>query len=50
MLQRVHIDIAVVRAGSKSQDLLNETIQIIYSLYSPKKNREQLYQNVIRSM
>ena len=41
MLQRVQIDIALVRAGSKSQDLLNEIRQIIYSLYSSGKKTEK---------
>ena len=36
MLQRLPIPIAQVKVGSKSENLLNESRQIIYSLYLAK--------------
>ena len=33
MLQRLPIEIAQVKAGNASEDLLNEIIQIVYSLH-----------------
>ena len=33
MLQRLPIEIAQVKAGNASKDLLNEIIQIVYSLF-----------------
>ena len=37
MLQRLLIAIAQVKAGNNSENLLNETKQIFYSLYQSKK-------------
>ena len=37
MLQRVPIALAQVKAGNTSQKVLNEILQIIYSLYWPKE-------------
>ena len=36
MLQRIKIDLAQVKAGNNSESLLNEVIQIVYSLYQSK--------------
>ena len=36
MLQRLLIALAKVKAGNTSENLLNETRQIIYSLYQEK--------------
>ena len=33
MLQRLAIEIVQVKAGNLSEDLLNEIIQIVYSLF-----------------
>ena len=33
MLQRLPIEIPQVKAGNASEDLLNEIIQIVYSLF-----------------
>ena len=38
MLQRLTIELAQVKAGNTSQDLLNEIRQIIYSLYREKRS------------
>ena len=37
MLQRLPIALAHVKAGNKSENLLNKIHQIIYSLYQPKE-------------
>ena len=37
MLQRLPIALAQVKAGNNSESLLNETRQIVYSLYQSKK-------------
>ena len=37
MLQRLPIALGQVKAGSKSERLLNEIRQIVYSLYQPKQ-------------
>ena len=37
MLQRLPIALAQAKAGNTSENLLNEIIQIIYSLYQKKK-------------
>ena len=39
MLQRIPIAIAQVKAGSNSENLLNEIIQIIYALYQSKEKK-----------
>ena len=36
MLQRLPIALAQVKAGNNSEDLLNETGQVVYSLYQSK--------------
>ena len=38
MLQRLPIALAQAKAGNNSESLLNEIIQIVYSLYQSKKN------------
>ena len=37
MLQRVPIVLAQVKAGNNSESLLNEVVQIVYSLYQSKQ-------------
>ena len=37
MLQRLPIALAQIKAGNNSDSLLNETRQIVYSLYQSKK-------------
>ena len=36
MLQRLPIALAQVKAGNNSEDLLNETGQVVFSLYQSK--------------
>ena len=50
MLQRLPIDLAQVKAGNNSKDLLNEISQIIYSLYQSKEITKKVYNNLIESL
>ena len=43
MLQRLQITLAQVKAGNTPKNLLNELLEIIYSLYQKKKLRQKLY-------
>ena len=47
MLQRLPIDLAQVKAGNNSKDLLNEISQIIYSLYQSKEITKKVYNNLL---
>ena len=48
MLQRLLIALAQVKAGNNSQNLLNEIIQIIYSLHQSKKITKKVYNNLMK--
>ena len=50
MLQRLPIALAQVKAGNKSENLLNEIRQIIYSLYQSKEITKKEYNNLIKSL
>ena len=50
MLQRLPIALALVKAGTNSENLLNEIRQIVYSLYQSKKIIEKVYNNIIKSI
>ena len=50
MLQRLPIDLAQVKAGNNSKDLLNEISQIIYSLYQSKEITKKVYNNLLTSL
>ena len=50
MLQTLPITLAQVKAVKTSENLLNETIQIIYSLYRAKEITKTLYNNIITSI
>ena len=50
MLQRLLIVLAQVKAGNTSENLLNETCQIIYSLYRTKEITKKLYKNIMNSI
>ena len=47
MLQRLPIAPAQVQAGNTSENLLNETCQIIYSLYRAKEITRKVYNNIV---
>ena len=50
MLQRLPIALAQVKAGSNSENLLNEIRQIIYSLYQSKEITKKVYNNLMKSL
>ena len=50
MLQRLPIALAQVKAGNKSESLLNEIRQIVYSLYQSKQITKKVYNNIIKSI
>ena len=50
MLQRLPIALAQVKAGNKSDSLLNEIKQIVYSLYQSKEITKKVYNNRIKSI
>ena len=50
MLQRLLIALAQVKAGSNSENLLNEMKQIVYSLYQSKKMTKKVCNNIIKSV
>ena len=50
MFQRLPIALAQVKAGNNSESLLNEIIQIVYSLYQSKGLTKKVYNSIIKSM
>ena len=50
MLQRLPITLTQVKAGSTSENLLNERRQITYSLYREKEVPKKVYKNIINSV
>ena len=50
MLQRLPIALAQVKASNNSERLLNETRQIVYSLYQSKQITKKVYNNIIKSI
>ena len=50
MLQGLTIALAQVKAGNKSDNLLNEIRQIVYSLYQLKEITKKVYNNIINSI
>ena len=50
MLQRLPIALAQVKAGNKSENLLNEIRQIIYFLYRAKEITKKVYKNIMNSI
>ena len=49
MLQRLPTSLAQIKAGNNSEILLNEIMQIAYSLYQSKKITKKVYNNIIKS-
>ena len=47
MLSRLPITLAQLKAGNNSEKHKNETRQLLYSLYRPKKLTKQLYKSLI---
>ena len=50
MLQRLPTVLAQVKAGNTSENSLNETCHIIYSLYRTKEITKKLYKNIMNSI
>ena len=49
MLQRLLIALAQVKAGSTSENVLNEIRQIIYFLYRAKEITKEVFNNIMNS-
>ena len=50
LLQRLPVTLAQVKAGNNLESLLNEIMQIVYSLYQSKEITKKLYNNIIMSI
>ena len=50
MLQRLPIALAQIKAGNNSESFLNETRQIVYSLYQSKEITKKVYNNIVKSI
>ena len=50
MLKRLPIALAQIIAGNNSESLLNETRQIVHSLYQSKEITKKIYNNIIKSI
>ena len=50
MLQRLPIALAQVKAHNRSENLLNEIRQIIYSLHRAKEISKKVYNNIMNSI
>ena len=50
ILQRLLIALAQIKAGNNSETLLNEIMQIVYSLYRSKEITKKVYNNIIKSI
>ena len=50
MLQRLPIALAQVKAGNDLENLLNESRQIIYSLYQSKEITKKVYNKLMKSL
>ena len=51
MIQRLFIDLAHVKAGNNSENLLNEIREIVvYYLYQSKRITKKLYNNITKSI
>ena len=50
MLQRLPIALVQVKAGSKSENLLHEIWQIIYSLHRAKEITKNVYNSIMNSL
>ena len=50
LLQRLTICLTQVKAGSNSENLLNEMRQIVYSLCQSKEIIKKVYNNILKSI
>ena len=47
MLQRLWIELAQVKGGNTSENLLSEIWEMIYSLYQAKEITKKVYNNIM---
>ena len=50
MIQRLPIELAQIKAGNNSENLLYEIRQIIYALYQSKEITKKVYNNLMKSL
>ena len=50
MLERLAIALAKVKAGNTPENLLNEILQIMWSLYQAKEITKIVYNNIMNSI
>ena len=50
MLQRLAIALAQVKADNTSENVLNEILQFIYSLYQANEITKKVYNNIMNSI
>ena len=50
MLQRLSIALTQIKVGNNSQDLLNEIMQIVYSLCQSKEITKRVYNKILKSI
>ena len=50
MFQRLPIALTQLKAGSNSENLLNEIRKIVYFLYQSKEITKKVYNNIIKSI
>ena len=50
MFQRLPLALAKLKTGNKSENLLNEIRQIIYSLYQAEEITKKVYYNIMNSI
>ena len=50
ILQILPVALAHVKAGNKSENLLNKIRQIVHSLYQSKEITNKVYKNIIKSI
>ena len=48
--QRLPIALAQIKAGNKTQSLLHEIRQVVYSLYQSKEITKKVYNNILKSI
>ena len=48
MIQRLPVALAQIKAGNNSESLLNEIMEIVYSLYQSKESK--VYNNIIKAI
>ena len=50
IIQSIPIALAQVKAGNNSENLLNEIIQFLYSLYQSKQITKKVYNSIIKAL